>query len=597
MTPPETYYQQKLAELQQTLNGHLKKQRLFGWLRFAMIVLLIAAVYFLLPMGWSVVVITVIVLLVIFGRIILTDVRNKSAIENIRYLTTINEDELKILAHNYHHFADGSEHTPKEHLYANDLDIFGKASLFQYINRTNSEMGSTVLAEWLLQPAGETMLLQRQTAIKELAAATEWRQQLQALGKQKKIQTATQQRLQNWLDEPSDAFSAKHWQWLRFVLPAIMLTIIALNIAGKIPYQIRNMALLVSGIIAYFIGQKTALIYHHLSKIVSEIEVLAGSVELIEKASFKSELLLQMQAEFLQKNNDASLALKKLKGIVGRLDLRINPVVFIPLSLLLQWDLQQVITLQKWKKRNHLHALQWFDTLAKFEALGSFATLAFNQPQWSFPTFKPAHFFIEGVQIGHPLINAAKRVNNNIAINSKGEIMLITGSNMAGKSTYLRSIGINVVLAMVGSPVCATRFCLSPVQIISSMRIADNLAESTSTFYAELKKLKTVIDKVNAGEHVFILLDEILRGTNSLDRHTGSVALVKQLIKKEAAAIIATHDVELAELKYLYPANILNYHFDAQVSNDELYFDYQLKTGVCESLNASILMKKIGIEL
>ena len=175
--------------------------------------------------------------------------------------------------------------------------------------------------------------------------------------------------------------------------------------------------------------------------------------------------------------------------------------------------------------------------------------------------------------------------------------MVITGSNMAGKSTYLRSIGINVVLAMAGSPVCATGFVLSPVQIISSMRIADNLEESTSTFYAELKKLKTVIDKVNEGAHVFILLDEILRGTNSLDRHTGSVALLKQLIKKQAAAIIATHDVELAQLKEAYPTNILNYHFDAQVSNDELYFDYKLKTGVCESLNASILMKKIGIEL
>ena len=175
--------------------------------------------------------------------------------------------------------------------------------------------------------------------------------------------------------------------------------------------------------------------------------------------------------------------------------------------------------------------------------------------------------------------------------------MLITGSNMAGKSTYLRSLGINVVLAMAGAPVCAESFTLSPVQIISSMRISDNLEESTSTFYAELKKLKTVIDLVNEGAKVFILLDEILRGTNSLDRHTGSVALLKQLIKKHAAGIIATHDVELAQLKETFPHNILNYHFDAQVSNDELYFDYKLKTGVCESLNASILMKKIGIEL
>jgi DNA mismatch repair ATPase MutS len=175
--------------------------------------------------------------------------------------------------------------------------------------------------------------------------------------------------------------------------------------------------------------------------------------------------------------------------------------------------------------------------------------------------------------------------------------MLVTGSNMAGKSTYLRSVGVNVILAMAGSPVCARSFQLSPVQLLSSMRIADNLEESTSTFYAELKKLKTVIDKVNDHEKVFILLDEILRGTNSLDRHTGSEALIKQLIKKEAAAIIATHDVALADLEKQFPKNILNYHFDVQVNNEELFFDYMLKPGVCTSLNASILMKKIGIEI
>lgn len=168
---------------------------------------------------------------------------------------------------------------------------------------------------------------------------------------------------------------------------------------------------------------------------------------------------------------------------------------------------------------------------------------------------------------------------------------------MAGKSTYLRSIGINVVLTMAGAVTCAKSFSLSPVQLLTSMRIADNLEENTSTFYAELKKLKTVIEMVNKKEKVFILLDEILRGTNSLDRHTGAVALTKQLIRQQAAAIIATHDVELAKIETDYPNNILNYHFDAQVSNDELYFDYHLKEGICTSINASLLMKKIGIEV
>ena len=594
---PQNFYENKITDLQKQLQQLLQKKSLFGWLRFAVVVVLFGAVYILLPSGLLYVAAAAIILMIFFTRLLLIDLRNKANIEKTRYLININKDELKALSHDYYHFEDGLAHSPKEHLYSNDLDIFGRASLFQYINRTASEMGSALLADWLLHPADTAILQQRQTAIKELAIETEWRQQLQALGKQKKIQTATQQRLQNWLNEPKGFSSAKYWAWLRFVLPGILLTILALNIAGIVPYQIRNMALLVFAIIAYFIAKKVAPIHQYLSKIVSELEVMAGSIELIEKLHCTTELLTGMQKQFLQKNYASSSALKELKGIVERLDLRFNPVVFIPLDVLLQWDLQQVLALDKWKKKYHQHALQWFNMLAQFEALSSLATLSFNHPKWSFPVFKESHFFMQGKQIGHPLINASKRVNNDIFINESGEIMLITGSNMAGKSTYLRSIGINVVLAMAGAPVCAESFTLSPVQIISSMRISDNLEESTSTFYAELKKLKTVIDLINEGAKVFILLDEILRGTNSLDRHTGSVALLKQLIKKHAAGIIATHDVELAQLKETFPKNIFNYHFDAQVSNDELYFDYKLKTGVCESLNASILMKKIGIEL
>ena len=594
--PPENFYKQNILDLQATLKNLLKKRNIFGWLRFAMVIF-IACTYFIFPLGLVVVTFTILLLLIVFTRLIYADLNNKIIIETTQNLININEDELKALAHNYYHFADGSEHIPKEHLYANDLDIFGRASLFQYINRTGSQMGGALLAEWLLNPANIETLLQRQTAVKELSGKTEWRQQLQASGRQKKIQTATKQRLKQWLSEAYLFSNKNYWIVLSFVLPAVLLTIIGLNIAGIVTYQIRNIALLFFAIIAYFIGKKAAPAHQYLSKIVSELEVLSDSIALIENLDCTSTLLKEMQAQFLQKNSTTSIELKKLKSIVSRLDLRYNPVVFIPLAVLFQWDLQQVLALEKWKRINQKNALQWFDMLAQFEAINSLATLSFNHPEWCFPILKEMHFFIEGIQIGHPLINAAKRIDNDILINSSGEIMLITGSNMAGKSTYLRSIGINVVLAMAGAPVCAKNFALSPVQIISSMRIADNLEESTSTFYAELKKLKTVIDKVNEGAHIFILLDEILRGTNSLDRHTGSVALLKQLIKKHAAGIIATHDVELATLIETYPKNILNYHFDAQVSNDELYFDYKLKTGVCESLNASILMKKIGIEL
>ena len=391
------------------------------------------------------------------------------------------------------------------------------------------------------------------------------------------------------------------------------------NIFDDLPARILNIFLLVYAAIAYIISKKVSPIHQQLSKMVAELDVLSDSMQLIEKAQFTSPLLQQLQAQYQQQKSKSlnehnhinvrgfllsskqksksSYELNQLKKILERLDLRYNPVVFIPLDIFLLWDLQQVLALEKWKKHNEQNVIQWFDVLGNFEALNSLSTLCFNHPGWSFPLIHDKHFFIEGKQTGHPLISKSKRVVNDISIDKNGELMLVTGSNMAGKSTYLRSVGINIVLTMAGAPVCADRFILSPVQLISSMRIADNLEESTSTFYAELKKLKTIIDKVNKGEKIFILLDEILRGTNSFDRHIGSIALIKQLIRHNAAGIIATHDVELAKMQETWPANILNYHFDVKVNNEELYFDYLLKPGICTSLNASILMKKIGIEL
>jgi predicted DNA-binding protein YlxM (UPF0122 family) len=594
---PEEYYKQRSIELKEELQVLVKRKSTLGWLRFAAIICIIASVYFLFPYGWVYILVPALLLLVIFTRLVFADLNNKSAIEHNRHLIRINENEIKALAHSYYQFADGNAFMPKEHSYANDLDIFGHASLYQYINRTSSEMGSATLASWLLQPADTSTILERQAATKELAAKSEWRQQLQAHGAAKKIQLATSQRLQSWFEEDHRFITKKYWLVLRWILPAVILTVVTLNIFDVVSDPFRNYFLLAFALIAFNISKRVTPLHQQVSKMADELDVLSESIKLVERSEFKTALLQQLQSQFRQQNNSASSQLKQLKKILERLDLRFNIVVFIPLDILLQWDLQQAIALEKWKEENKKNVIEWFNALGTFEAVNSLSTISFNHPEWVFPVFKEDHFYMEGTEVGHPLINPDKRVSNPVKIDNNGELMLVTGSNMAGKSTYLRSIGINTILAMAGAPVCATYFCLSPVQILSSMRIADNLEESTSTFYAELKKLKTVIDKVNNNEKVFILLDEILRGTNSLDRHTGSAALIKQLIKHHAAGIIATHDVALANMKEDYPANILNYHFDVQVSNEELYFDYRLKEGICTSLNASILMKKIGIEL
>lgn len=593
---PDIYYHSRIATLQSKLEKLQKKKSNLAWARFIVMAAVIAGIYLSLS-STLIYLAATLPLLAIFVKLVFADTDNNKIIDHNGYLLRINQDELTALNNNYYHFSDGGSYAPHDHFYANDIDLFGRASLFQYVNRTTSEMGSACLAHWLLQPAKKDAIHLRQDAIKELSAVTEWRQILMAFGKEKQIEILTKQRLQNWIQENSVFFKNTLWILLQYLLPAFMLTILALNIAAIVKDPVRNYFLLASAILAYFISKKVVPIHNQVSKMSEELSVLSDSIQLIEKTNFTSALLQKLHATYTIQQGSASIELKKLKNILARLDYRLNPVVFIPLAVLVQWDLQQVIALEKWKKRNQQNITAWFDALGNLEALCSLSTLHFNHPGWCFPAVKHEHFFIEGKAMGHPLINKNKRVNNAISIVQSGELMLITGSNMAGKSTYLRSIGINVVLAMAGSVVCAESFSLSPVQLMTSMRIADNLEENTSTFYAELKKLKTIIEKVNNNEQVFILLDEILRGTNSLDRHTGSVALTIQLIKHNASAIIATHDVELAKLKEQYPSNILNYHFDAQVSNDELYFDYRLKDGVCNSINASILMKKIGIEL
>lgn len=594
---PEEYYKQRLEKLGIGQDLLLKRKSTLAWLRFAAIIGIIACFYFLLPYGWLYMLVPALLLLIVFIRLVFADLRNKSAIEHNKRLIVINENEIKALAHSYYQFLDGHEFTQEEHAYANDLDIFGHASLYQYINRTGSEVGSNTLAGWLLQPSAVSTISDRQAAAKELSAQIEWTHELRAYGAAKKVQLVTKHHLQSWFNEPYRFIHKKYWTILRYFLPAIILIVTALNIFNVVSDPLRNYFLLAFALIAFNISKRVTPLQQQVSKMTDELEVLSDSIRLIEQAEFRAPFLQQLQKQFRQHDGNASAKLKQLKKILERLDLRYNILVFISLNLFLQWDLQQAMALEKWKEQNYKNVMEWFNALGSFEAVTSLATLSFNNPHWCFPIFKERHFFMEGKNMGHPLIQKDKCVSNRVKIDSSGKLMLVTGSNMAGKSTYLRSVGINTILAMAGAPVCADYFCLSPVQIMSSMRIADNLEESTSTFYAELKKLKTIIDKVNNNERVFILLDEILRGTNSVDRHTGSVALIKQLIKHNASGIIATHDVELARMKEDHPGNILNYHFDVQVSNDELYFDYRLKEGICNSLNASILMKKIGIEL
>jgi len=592
-----TVYTKRIDKLEEDLGLLKRRKNTISWIRFIITIVVAVVAWRLKDNGLLYMALPIVIWLAVFLRLVVLAVKNNAAIAHHQRLVAINEREIEIANGHYTNLPDGSQFKLQVHDYSNDLDIFGRASIYQYINRTMSEQGNAFLAKKLLHPSQLKDILQTQEAAKELAPSYEWRQELQAHGMESPIATATQEKIATWLREPLSFSDSKGWQLMRIIFPVISLSTLVLHIVGVISspifYALVILYLLISGGITKTVTAQ----YLSLNKIVGQVTTLSNSLETIEKLEPKTPLLQAIKAFFMGTTFRSSTEVRRLKSILDKFDIRLNPLVFLPLNAFLLWDLQLIFQLEKWKQKNQSNVNNWFDKLGEIEFLNTIANLHFNQPQWAFASFVEQHGNLTATNLGHPLIEKKKRVDSNFEIHGTPQLALITGSNMAGKSTFLRSVGTNIVLAMMGAPVCASSFTLSPMRVISTMRIADNLEESTSTFYAELKKLQYIIEAVNRKEKVFLLFDEILRGTNSADRHLGSAALIRQLMHNDAIGILATHDLELTKLTEEFPQAIRNYHFDMQLKNgSELFFDYKLKDGICESMNAAILMKMIGIE-
>lgn len=595
---PLQWYQQQLEQANTSLQRLLLRKSRLGWIRLFCLLAPIILLYILLPGHATAVAIIAVTGIACFLYIVSQDINNSRQIEYTQRNIALLQSELAVLNHEYSHLDDGKRFEPAVHGYAGDIDVFGPYSLYQYINRCESEQGKQLLATHFLQPLPATQIPPYQEAVKELAQQPEWRLALQNYGRSAQLSNTTQHRVQQWLQASDTLFKRKTWGFIIKIYPLIPLTFVSLYLADQLPFAVLTYILFILFIVSSAYTKKINAIYSYISRIVPEIAVLQLQLQHVEQPAWKAPALQDIQSLSKNGGQPASQALLELKNILNKFDFRLNIMVMPFLNTFLLWDIRQAHALQQWKQKNQTAVMDWFNTIARIEIFHTLATLHFNQPSWTFPALSDNYFTFEAEDAGHPLIPAGKRVNNSCSINGTGQIMLITGSNMAGKSTFLRSLGVNTVLAMMGAPVCAHKLTLSPVHLISSMRIADNLAENTSTFYAELKKLQQIITEVNQHARVFILLDEILRGTNSLDRHTGSRALIEQLIKEQAIAVVATHDIELSNLQQSHPASLHNYHFDVQVAGEEdLYFDYKLKRGVCQSMNASILMKKIGINI
>jgi DNA mismatch repair ATPase MutS len=305
--------------------------------------------------------------------------------------------------------------------------------------------------------------------------------------------------------------------------------------------------------------------------------------------------LLKSIKENIGGEQSAHKSVKSLSEITKSMDYRLNMVVGILLNIFFLWDIKQAIKIERWKNSNASFMENWFNQLSAIDELQSFAGFAFNFPNSTFPTFKTGDFEVKASNVTHPFIAQNSCIGNDINYEGWKQFQIITGANMAGKSTYLRTVGINMILAMTGAPVLADSFVIVPVNIFTGIKTTDSLQDGESYFFAELKRLKELIDKLESGQKLFVILDEVLRGTNSADKQKGSMALITQLIRLSASGMIATHDLALGGLINEFPKNITNKRFEVEISNNQLVFDYKLKEGISQNLNATFLMNKMGI--
>ena len=490
------------------------------------------------------------------------------------------EDELRALDHHFDRFADGYAFQPADHAYAVDLDILGPHSLYQYLNRTVTAVGAIRLAEELLYPAPVAEARRRRLAGQALAQDTAWCIEFRTLGSELRDELGYSRRLLEWVERPAVVTGAFP-RVMRGLAPVLTLLGLWWCFTQQ-PWQLGLLAFVPAFLVLRRYGEAATLEHSYTARAGT---LLAGYRQLFAMLEARPGSSLH-----------ASVAIGQLSYAIQQLDVRNNPFVFL-LEITGLWSIHWLIRLDRWRATHRDQLAGWIETLADTDARISWATLRFNQPTWTEPELTDERVF-DGRGLAHPLLPPRGRIANDIHLSTDGHIQLVTGSNMAGKSTWLRTVGINVVLARAGGPVCASHLRTAALQVWTSMRTQDDLSENTSSFFAELKRLKAIITAVKDPEQqVFFLLDEILKGTNSRDRHTGARALIRQLIRERGAGIIATHDLELAALAEEPGARVENYAMEVQTHGGELVFDYLLHPGVSRSFNATALMARMGIEI
>ncbi|MCB2201188.1 DNA mismatch repair protein MutS [bacterium] len=593
---PRPFFEDQLLQFHDQLAVVNQKIRRISVLRILSFLLTIVGIYVLAGVHLVALIAFGVIGFAIFIMLVIRHARLHKMKQWFEVLVQINKTELELMAGKTTSIPNGQEYILQDHPFTSDLDIFGNRSLFQLIDRSATTKGREKLAGRFVSLLKDIQELKhRQKAIEELKDKPIWRQQFRAHGKLAHDENNTIDSFLNWAKDTSVSFNKPLYKLLLIINPILAFGTIFLISMGYAGFGLFVLFLMIPFAI---VGRKFNTINNLHNQLGRKTEILAKYGDLfgmVEKESFHSELLNTQKTAISGEDQSTQKTIKKLSGILSAFDYRLNIIVGILLNIFLLWDILQSIRLEKWKASYGKEMESAFESLFVFDELNSLAGFAFSHPESVFPGFKSDDFLLEAKDAKHPFISEKNNVGNEINFRGWGKFQIITGANMAGKSTYLRTVGINMVLAMTGAPVLAKSFVLKPVDIFTGIKTTDSLQDGESYFFAELKRLKEMISALENGAKLFIILDEILRGTNSADKHKGSEGLVKQLIRLDASGMIATHDLALGQLEKTFSRQVINKRFEVEIKDNELKFDYKLKDGISQNLNATFLMKKMGI--
>lgn len=526
----------------------------------------------------------------IFIYLVKRHIRLKYSRDFKEKLIHINEKELACLDKKFKEFDTGDEFIDNLHPYCQDIDLFGKGSFFQYLNRTALISGKKMLAQDLLSNSING-IIDKQGIIKELADKLDWRQEFNADGQL--IETeAEPDVIISWFDEYKKVVPS--WsRMLVYGVSIISIVLIILFIFEFIPEGIILIWLFVGLAISSIFLKKINALQADATKILGTFKQFGKLLERIENEKWSHNGLLERIDNSINQGTTPSAEIHAFSKLLNSLDQRSNFLTSIFTNAFFLRDIYISSKIDNWVFKNRSFISSWFDLVAYFDMQTSYGTFAFNHPQYDYPEISSDNS--EGLSVsklGHPLIQNEKVVLNDFKINNE-EFFIITGANMAGKSTFLRTVSLAIVMANCGLPIFGRKSVYHPIKLITSMRTTDSLSDDESYFFSELKRLRYIVDTIKEDDY-FIILDEILKGTNSIDKAKGSAKFIERLVKSKSTGIIATHDLSLCDAEDKFP-DVRNYYFDAEIINDELSFDYKMKKGICQNMNASFLLRKMKI--